>query len=81
MNNMPKFIDSHKLMGMDEETLKKQQSAPRDEFGVKHINLLYNKEEDKLFCLLDAPNKEAVEKHHEKAGVKPDFIIEVKTTI
>ena len=77
---MPKFIDSHKMKGLDEETLRKLQTSPRDEFGVTHINLLYNKEEDKVFCLLDAPNKEAIKKHHEKAGVKCDWITEVKTT-
>jgi hypothetical protein len=41
---------------------------------------MYNKEEDKCFCLLDAPNKEAVEKHHNKAGVKCDWKTEVETT-
>ena len=35
----------------------------------------------KVFCLLDAPNKEAVKKHHEKKyAVKCEWIIEVKTT-
>jgi hypothetical protein len=38
---------------------------PRDEFGVKVLNILYNEEVSISFCLLDAPNKEAVEKHHE----------------
>jgi hypothetical protein len=34
-----------------------------------------------VFCLLDAPNKEAVEKHHgNKYGIKCDWIMEVKTT-
>lgn len=77
---MPKFLDSHDMKGVDEETLRKLQNSPKDEFGVTHINLLYNKEEDKLCCLLDAPNKEAVEKHHAKHDYKCDWIIEVKTT-
>jgi hypothetical protein len=29
---------------------------------------------------LDAPSKEAVEKHHQKAGITPEWITEVKTT-
>jgi hypothetical protein len=29
---------------------------------------------------LDAPNKEAVVKHHEKHGFKCDWVTEVKTT-
>jgi len=65
---------------MTEETLKSLQKAPKDEFGVTHVNIIYNKAENKAFCLLDAPNKEAVEKHHAKAGIKPDWITEVKTT-
>jgi hypothetical protein len=41
---------------------------------------VYNKEEDKFFCLLDAPSKDAVIKHHEKHGFKCDWVTEVKTT-
>jgi hypothetical protein len=78
---MPRFLDTHKLCGMDEATLKQLQNAPKDEFGVTHVNIMYNKEEDQAFCLLDAPNKEAVENHHAKGGIKPDWIKEVKTTV
>ena len=81
VNKLPKFLDTHKRMGLSEDTLRNMQNAPKDEFGVKHINMFYSDNEDKLFCLLDAPNKEAVMKHHEKAGVKPDWITEVKTTV
>jgi len=42
--------------------------------------IYYNREEDRFFCLLDAPSKEAVVKHHEKHGFKCDWITEVKTT-
>ncbi len=77
---MPTFLDSHDLKAADEETLRKLQNSPKDEFGVTHINILYNKAEDKGFCLLDAPSKEAVEKHHDKLGYKCDWIVEVKTT-
>jgi len=60
----------------------------RDEFEygfkmfscVTHDNILYNKEEDKFFCLLDAPSKEAVVKHHEKHGFECHWVTEVKTT-
>ena len=65
---MPKFLDVHPLKGVDEETLRKAQKMPKDEFGITHDNMMYNKEEDKWYCPLDAP-KEAVEKHHQKAGI------------
>ncbi|MFL6523743.1 MAG: nickel-binding protein [Nitrososphaera sp.] len=43
-------------------------------------NTLYNKEENKFWCVLDAHNKDAVIKHHQKDGLKCDCITEVKTT-
>jgi hypothetical protein len=78
---VPKFLDVHGLKGLDEEILRKTQNAPKDEFGITHDNILYNREEDRFYCLLDAPSKEAVEKHHEKHGFKCEWITEVKTTI
>ena len=65
---MPRFLDVHPMKGLDEDSLKKLQDSPQDEFSVKHLNILYNPEAD--FCLLEAPTKEAVEKHHEKIGIK-----------
>jgi glycine cleavage system aminomethyltransferase T len=77
---MPKFLDVHSLKDLDEQSLRKIQDAPKDEFGIIHDNMLYNKEEDRFYCLLDAPNKDAVIKHHEKHGFTPEWITEVKTT-
>ncbi len=77
---MPKFLDVHSLKGVDEETLRKAQDSLKDEFGVIHDNIMYNKEEDRFFCLLDAPNKESIVKHHEKHGFKCEWVTEVKTT-
>jgi uncharacterized protein DUF4242 len=77
---MPIFLDVHPIAGRTEERLQKIQNAPRDEFGVIHLNLFYNIPEDRWFCLHDAPSRESVEKHHESAGLKCDWIIEVNTT-
>ncbi len=77
---MTLFIDEHPMGTFDEDTLKQLQNSPRDEFGITHKNILYNKDEDKIFCILDAPNKEAVEKHHNRAGLKCESITEVKST-
>jgi uncharacterized protein DUF4242 len=77
---MPKFLDVHPMKGFDEEALRKLQNSSVDEFGISHHNILYNEEVDKLFCLLDAPSKDAVEKHHNKAGIKCEWVIQVKTT-
>jgi hypothetical protein len=76
---MVKYLDAHPFAPFTEAQLKAQ-NAPRDEFGVTHHNIIFNEKENKLFCLLDAPNREAVEKHHAKANVKCDWIVEVKST-
>jgi hypothetical protein len=75
---MPRFLDVHPMKGLDEDSLKKLQDSPQDEFSVKHLNILYNPEVDKYFCLLEAPSLEAVEKNH--LGIKCEWITEVKTT-
>jgi len=74
---MPKFLDTHGLQGADLEELKKALNDPKDEFGVSHLNIIYSEDEDRMYCLLDAPNKEAIVKHHEKLGYKCDSILEV----
>ncbi len=78
---MPKFLDSHGLQGVDPENLKKLQNAPKDEFGVTHLNIIYSEDEDRCYCFLEAPDKEAVEKHHQKLGYKCDFIMKVDDTV
>ncbi len=61
---MPKFLDSHELKGANPETLKKLQNAPKDEFGVTHLNLIYSEDEDKgvtrihYYCKNHNPNSE-----------------------
>jgi hypothetical protein len=70
----------HPTDGVNEETLKKIQNELPDEFGVITENILYNIEDDKVFCLIEAPSKSAVGKHHARHGIKCEWIIEVKTT-
>lgn len=77
---MPKFIDVHSMKPFKAQDLKKLQNAPKDEFGITHHDILYNEKEDKIYCVLDAPNAAAVEKHHKKAGIKCDWIREVQST-
>ena len=77
---MPKFLDAHPMKPFTEKKLRAAQNAPRDEFGVTHHDILFNEAENKLYCVLDAPNRKAIEKHHAKAGVTCDWIYEVKST-
>jgi Protein of unknown function (DUF4242) len=77
---MPTFLDVHPMKGTSEEKLKQLQTSPKDEFGVTHINILFNPEADKVFCIIIAPNQDSVQKHHSKLGIKCEWIMEVKTT-
>jgi hypothetical protein len=43
IESCPRFLDARRLMGLDEEALRSLQSAPPDEFGIKAINLIYNR--------------------------------------
>jgi hypothetical protein len=61
------------------DELRKLQNAPPDEFGVTHHDILFSEEENKIYCVLDAPDAEAVKKHHAKAGISCDWVHEVKS--
>ena len=73
---MPTFIDGHKMGRLNATQLKNIINNPPDKHGVTHKEVLYNEKENKLFCILDAPDKESVLKHHHDVGIECDFIFE-----
>jgi hypothetical protein len=77
---MPKFIDTHPMGKLTADQLKRLQGAPKDEFGVTHHDILFNSVEDRVYCVLDAPSKEAVERHHQHAGIACEWVREVQST-
>jgi hypothetical protein len=77
---LPAFLDFHSIGKYTENDLKKGQENPRDEFGVKIINIFYDMDSGTVFCLLDAPDRFAVERHHSKFGMKCDWITPVRMT-
>lgn len=77
---MPRFIDSHPMKPITAAELKKLQNAPPDEFGVTHHEILFSEKDNKIFCVLDGPNAEAIKKHHAKHCVDCDWVYEVKST-
>ena len=77
---MAKFLDSHPMKGVKNTKLKELHHSPTDEFGVKHLDIIYSENDDRMYCFLEAPNKDAVIKHHEKYGYTCDYIIEVNST-
>ncbi len=77
---MPKFIDAHPMTPFTADQLNNLQNAPPDEFGVTHHDILFSEKDNKIYCVLDAPDEEAIHKHHAQAGIKCDFVHEVNST-
>jgi len=51
----------------------------QEKHGVKYLKYWFNKDDGSIFCLCEAPNKEAAEAVHREAhGLVADEIIEVK---
>ena len=77
---MPKFIDTHPMGKLTPAQLKHLQTAAPDEFGVTHHDILFNAEEDRVYCVLDAPSQDAVHQHHRKAGIECEWVHTVEST-
>lgn len=73
---MPFFLDVHKLGGYSRPELEKSIGEGIDEFGVKVYQLLFNKDEDVLYCICEAPSKESIINHHKKFDCICDRIVE-----
>ena len=80
---MPKFIDIHKgVEGLTVEAVAKAHEMDlkvQEKYGVKYLNYWFNEEDGTIFCLSEAPSKEAAEAVHLEAhGMAADEIIQVK---
>lgn len=65
--NVPRFMDYHDDLKLPQEAIDQIAEGTRngdtDEFGVRQVELFHNAD-GKVYCLLDAPDEEAVRKHH-----------------
>ena len=77
---MPAFLDFHSMGRYNEDNLKKSLKEPRNELEVKVLNTFYDLDSGMMFCLVDAPDRYAVERHHSKYGMKCDWITPIKMT-
>ena len=80
-----RFMDVHSGMsGVDEQALQaahKLDTDIQDEEGVRFLHAWADPTTGKVFCLSEAPSKEAVLKVHERAGHATDEIYEVPIEI
>ena len=64
---MPTFMDYHDDLKLPQEAIESigqgAKNGDKDEFGVRQIELYHNAD-GKVYCLLEAPDEDAVRKHH-----------------
>ena len=69
---MPVFMDFHPDLKLPEDAIAQiaddAQHERADEFGVRQIELYHNAG-GQVYCLLEAPDEEAVRAHHAALGV------------
>ena len=73
------FIDGHGMSDSNEAKFKKIINNPANKYGITHKEILFNKNENKFFCIIEAPNRQSIEKYHEDAGIECDFIYETSS--
>lgn len=80
---MPLFMDIHEHVdGLTPEAVAeahKKDLETQGKYGVKYLKYWYDTDTGAVFCLFEAPSKEAGEHVHREAhGLVADRIIEVK---
>ena len=80
---VPLFIDiHHKVEGLSAEAdtaAHQQDLAVQARFGVRFIRYWYDEATGKVFCLSEAPDREAITAAHRAAhGLIADEIVEVR---
>jgi hypothetical protein len=77
---MPQFMDFHDDLKLPDEAVaqitQETKDHKADQFGVRQVELFHNAD-GKVYCLLEAPNAEAVRDHHAALGVSCGEVHEV----
>ena len=80
---MPLFMDIHQhVPGLTAEAVAGAHAKDletQEKYGVKYLKYWFDEGTGKVFCLVEAPNKEAAATVHREAhGLLADEIIEVR---
>jgi hypothetical protein len=69
---MPRFMDFHPDLKLPRSAIDQiaadAEAGLADKFGVRQVELFHNAE-GQVYCLLDAPDANAVRNHHAALGV------------
>jgi Protein of unknown function (DUF4242) len=78
---LPRFMDFHAELKLPPEAIEQltqdTKDGKRDEFGVSQVELFHNAD-GQVYCLLDAPDADAVRHHHEALGIECSDVHEVQ---
>jgi class 3 adenylate cyclase len=78
---MPIYMDRHDTVESSRQVIAaahERDLAMQDKYGVRFITYWVDEDRSKVFCLVEAPNKDALQKVHEEAhGNTANEIIEV----
>jgi hypothetical protein len=80
---MPLFMDVHKEVkgasAKDVAEAHRKDVATQGKYNVKYLRYFFDEQNGRIYCLAEAPNKEAaVRVHREAHGLVADEINEVK---
>ncbi len=80
---MPLYMDIHnKVDGLTANAVMHAHEADvqvQDKYGVEYLKYWFDEGSGKVFCLVDAPNREAAAAVHREAhGLEADEIVEVR---
>ena len=77
---MPQFMDFHPELTLPQEAIDDiaagAHAGTADQFGVRQVEL-YHSSDGTVYCLLDAPNAQAVRDHHAALSVDCGEVHEV----
>lgn len=79
---MPTYMDVHDIPGVKAEDVVGAHAADvaiQDKYDVNYKQYWVNEEEGKVFCLVDAPDKESAARVHREAhGLEAHTLYEVE---
>jgi hypothetical protein len=83
---MPLFLDiHHKVDGLTSDAIAdahRKDLEVQKKFGVNYLKYWFNEKDGRVFCLVEAPDKEsAIKVHKEAHGLLADEIFEVNEGI
>lgn len=82
---MPIYMDRHIVPGIEAKhaaQAHREDILIQDEYGCRCMTYWVDEERGSAFCLIDAPNEEAVKKMHDRAhGLVPHEIVQVNSNV